>query len=131
MKNKHLNKKWVFILLAAFFNILLALLIMNRQDFFSSSSNEKNVPGFAGKVEVVSSPDLPAGVTSDSDSSENKYEQYSLYTQWKLAKNYKDGNYLVEAYQEYEIYKDERGNIMKTVPTENFRYLRYYQNPDQ
>lgn len=31
----------------------------------------------------------------------------------------------VEAYREYEIYKDRDGNIMKEVPTENYNYLKY------
>lgn len=131
MKNKYANKKWVFIGLVTFFNILLAVLIMNRHDFFKSPSTEETAPSFVGKVETVSKSDLPAGVTSDSETSENKYKHYSLYTEWKLAKSYQDGDYLVESYQEYEIYKDERGTLIKTVPTDNFKYLRYYQKTDQ
>ncbi|MDT2260184.1 hypothetical protein P7H06_12640 [Paenibacillus larvae] len=59
MKNKHLNKKWVFILLAAFFNILLALLIMNRQDFFSSSSNKKTYRVLQVKSKLSAVPICP------------------------------------------------------------------------
>lgn len=33
---------------------------------------------------------------------------------------------VVEKYQEYEIYMDEKGNVIKTVPTSNFNYIRYY-----
>ncbi|EFV74610.1 hypothetical protein HMPREF1013_05162 [Bacillus sp. 2_A_57_CT2] len=33
--------------------------------------------------------------------------------------------YIVETYREYEIYKDEEGNIIKQVPTSNFNYLKY------
>jgi hypothetical protein len=33
--------------------------------------------------------------------------------------------YIVETYREYEIYKDQDGNIIKQVPTSNFNYLRY------
>ncbi|MBX0358577.1 hypothetical protein [Halobacillus sp. Nhm2S1] len=31
----------------------------------------------------------------------------------------------VEAYREYEIYKDLEGNIVKEVPTEYYNYVRY------
>jgi hypothetical protein len=33
--------------------------------------------------------------------------------------------YIVETYREYEIYKDQEGNIIKQVPTSNFDYIRY------
>ena len=32
---------------------------------------------------------------------------------------------IVETYQEYEIYKDENGQVIKKVPTSNYEYLRY------
>jgi len=33
--------------------------------------------------------------------------------------------YIVETYREYEIYKDQYGNIIKQVPTSNFDYIKY------
>lgn len=38
-----------------------------------------------------------------------------------------ESKYIVEVYQEYEIYKDEDGNIIERIPTSNFNYLRYEQ----
>ncbi|REJ10451.1 hypothetical protein [Halobacillus trueperi] len=35
------------------------------------------------------------------------------------------GGAKVEAYREYEIYKDRDGNMIKEVPTENYNYLKY------
>lgn len=35
--------------------------------------------------------------------------------------------YVVETYREYEIYKDEAGNVTKTIPTSNYHYIRYKQ----
>ena len=32
---------------------------------------------------------------------------------------------IVETYQEYEIYKDENGQVIKKIPTSHFDYLRY------
>ncbi|WP_078544148.1 hypothetical protein [Litchfieldia alkalitelluris] len=36
----------------------------------------------------------------------------------------KDG-YIVEEYREYELYIDENGKLLKTVPTSNYNYIRY------
>lgn len=33
--------------------------------------------------------------------------------------------YIVETYREYEIYRDEKGNKIKQVPTSHFEYIRY------
>lgn len=32
---------------------------------------------------------------------------------------------IVETYREYEIYKDENGQVVKKVPTSKYEYLRY------
>ncbi len=32
---------------------------------------------------------------------------------------------IVETYPEYEIYKDENGQVVKKVPTSKYEYLRY------
>lgn len=33
--------------------------------------------------------------------------------------------YIVETHREYELHRDEDGNIIKQVPTSNFEYIRY------
>jgi hypothetical protein len=33
--------------------------------------------------------------------------------------------YIVETYKEYEIHRDQAGNIIKQIPTSNYEYLRY------
>ncbi|PLS18017.1 hypothetical protein CVD28_10070 [Bacillus sp. M6-12] len=38
--------------------------------------------------------------------------------------------YLVETYQEYEVYRNKNGMITKTVPTGNFSSLRYKINQE-
>ncbi|MCM3764593.1 hypothetical protein [Neobacillus niacini] len=44
----------------------------------------------------------------------------------KLVKREKVDGYIVETYQEYEVYKDEKGNITDEVPTSKVETLRYY-----
>ncbi len=38
-----------------------------------------------------------------------------------------DGDYVIEEFREYEVYRDGEGRIIKSIPTSNFDYLRYYQ----
>ncbi|WP_071396508.1 hypothetical protein [Bacillus tuaregi] len=35
-------------------------------------------------------------------------------------------DYTVETFREYEIYKNEQGEVIKKVPTSNFDFIRYY-----
>jgi hypothetical protein len=43
----------------------------------------------------------------------------------KLVEKKTAGGYIIETYREYEIYKDDKGNIIKSIPTSNYNYLRY------
>lgn len=36
-----------------------------------------------------------------------------------------DGSYIIETYEEYEVYKDGHGEIIKSIPTGHFEYLKY------
>ena len=38
-----------------------------------------------------------------------------------------EDGFLLETYREYEIYEDELGNTIKSVPTANYEYIRYRQ----
>lgn len=33
--------------------------------------------------------------------------------------------YTIETYQEFEIYEDENGNVIKSIPTSHLDYLKY------
>lgn len=65
--------------------------------------------------------------TSDfnNDSEEASLSRYAVYLEWKLVNVQKDGNYIVETYQEFEIYKDGK-ETKKIVATPNYQYLRYW-----
>jgi hypothetical protein len=47
-------------------------------------------------------------------------------TEEKLVKKEKVGGYIVETYREYEVYKDEEGNVTKKVPTSQYDELKYF-----
>ncbi|WP_075034907.1 hypothetical protein [Halobacillus dabanensis] len=71
---------------------------------------------------------LPGSVDTD-DTETSSSEGNSPSTTWELGMILEgtkivDGT-KVETYREYEVYKDENGNIVKRVPTSNYNYLRY------
>jgi hypothetical protein len=74
-------------------------------------------------------------VTSDSDmvedeknTDENENEEFiSDYTlEMIFEERMIEGDYIIEEYREYEVFRDENGNIIKSIPTSNFDYIRYY-----
>jgi hypothetical protein len=83
---------------------------------------------FAEKEDAIASFPLPeeeiASATSSSEQENNQPQQIaSLET--KLVDVTEDDGYVVEVYREYEVFKDEAGNIVESIPTENYQYLRY------
>lgn len=44
----------------------------------------------------------------------------------KLEKREKIDGYIVEIYQEYEVYRDKDGNIIEEIPTSKTETLRYW-----
>jgi hypothetical protein len=42
-----------------------------------------------------------------------------------VSKDIVDG-YVVEKYQEFEVYRDSSGEILRSIPTSNYDYLRYF-----
>ncbi|SEA98350.1 hypothetical protein SAMN05421743_1123 [Thalassobacillus cyri] len=61
-------------------------------------------------------------------SQENEATAYTSLESVLVESKELDG-YLVEAYQEIEIYKDKQGNIVKRVPTYNYDYIKYKIGP--
>ena len=66
-----------------------------------------------------------ANVTLDEGSEEVAAQNYSL--DMVLEEKTEIDGYIVETYREYEVYKDDKGQVIKKVPTSNYDYLRYYK----
>ena len=49
----------------------------------------------------------------------------------KLEKIEKVDGYIVETYQEYEVYKDKDGNVLKSEPTGKTDTLQYWDDDQQ
>jgi hypothetical protein len=85
-------------------------------------------PLFAEKEDVISRIPMPTDETASANAStdeptEESEQQTILET--KLEEITEEDGYVVEVYREYEIVKDEEGNIIDSTPTENYQYLRY------
>ncbi|UOY94220.1 hypothetical protein MUG87_09060 [Ectobacillus sp. JY-23] len=57
--------------------------------------------------------------------SEQLEQDMHFFLESKLVKKETVKGYVIETYQEYEVYKDALGNVVKSIPTSNYQYLRY------
>jgi len=102
-------------------SILGLITILFFAFYLESSGNSYH--GFSTNLGDEPNQDATATEVSGQDE-EQVIESYSsLEYIFEEAKEV-DG-YVVETYQEYEIYKDEEGETVKREPSGNFEYLRY------
>ena len=70
-------------------------------------------------------------VTSDSDMVEGENENEEFISHYTLEMIFEErmieGDYIIEEYREYEVFRDENGGILKSIPTSNYDYIRYYK----
>lgn len=125
---KAITNKALWVVLVTAVNILLLLLIIGKEN--SAAGQEDNLPiemeeTYVGKVMLEDNFQvIPTGGFSGEEAA-GEAKVYHLYTVWQWADTFQDGQYEVHAYQLVEVYKDNQGNIVKQMPTENFNYLRY------
>ncbi|MBM4763413.1 hypothetical protein [Bacillus sp. B15-48] len=66
-------------------------------------------------------PEAVTAFKTDTDLLNEQIPSLEMY----LVSQEKNGVEIIETYQEHEVYFDENGEVIKTVPTSNFDYLRY------
>ncbi|MGE6260359.1 hypothetical protein ACQKCU_21170 [Heyndrickxia sporothermodurans] len=66
-------------------------------------------------------------VSNSDEGGQDESSSLNPIFEYKLVKTTEDKNegYVIETYQEFEIYKDENGIIYKSTPTKNYHYLKY------
>ncbi|MGG3890999.1 hypothetical protein [Metabacillus fastidiosus] len=96
--------------------LLFILTIIVFVSYFKSSEKEyvTSFPSFSNEDSTV---------TTAVESDEEKLS-LSVLEKKLVGSTYIDG-YEVEVYREYEVYKDENGEIIESIPTSNYDYLRY------
>lgn len=52
-------------------------------------------------------------------------EAFPAVLELKLEKTELMDGYIVESYREYEVYRNEAGTVLKSVPTDHYEYLKY------
>jgi len=52
-----------------------------------------------------------------------------MILEWRLVDQYRDGEWSVEKYREYEKYVDTNGKLVKEMPTDHYNFLRYWRYP--
>ncbi|WP_026560334.1 hypothetical protein [Bacillus sp. J37] len=84
-------------------------------------------PKFAEKEQAISTFPVPEEETTSATAAEEEEIKGIPELESRLVDMYLEDGYSVEVYQEYEVYKDEQGNVIERVATENYNYLRYKQ----
>ena len=118
------------------FGLLMTLTVFIYLESPYSFMNEKHVRYSSIPYEVLladAQAELEAASADPNDQPEEEQEEssetfahdYSL-EMIREGKSEVDG-YMVETYREYEVYRDKNGGIIKTIPTSNYDYLRYYE----
>ncbi|MFK2824762.1 hypothetical protein QYG89_03585 [Bacillus sp. B190/17] len=79
--------------------------------------------GFLDSKKMTFQDSTPA--MAESKEQEEPYQSSDFELEEKIVNVEEVNGYTIETYREYEIYKDEKGNVKQSIPTSNFNYIRY------
>ncbi|QGQ44513.1 hypothetical protein [Metabacillus sediminilitoris] len=85
-------------------------------------------PLFTEKEDAISRIPMPTDETASANASNEQSTEESQQLpllETKLVDITEEDGFVVEVYREYEVIKDEEGNIIESTPTENYQYLKY------
>lgn len=98
-----------------------------NKDYVGVTSIPNEVLQAEATAEVVTSDSDMVEVERNTDENENE-EFISHYTlEMIFEERMIEGDYIIEEYREYEVFRDENGGILKSIPTSNYDYIRYYK----
>lgn len=114
-------KRWVWV--TAFLAVLNAALltgIVGDPEFPKFGHGPAYGPDYILEVE-----DVPASSMEEANVEEVGMRQYAVFTEWMLVDAWVDGDYEIEEYQQFKVYKDGDRTV-QTVATPEYQYLRYW-----
>jgi hypothetical protein len=109
--------------------IMVTMVVLIYLDSPYSLINKDYVGVTSIPNEVLQAEATAEAVTSDSEMVEGENEEFiSHYTlEMIFEERMIKGDYIIEEYREYEVFRDENGGILKSIPTSNYDYIRYYK----
>jgi hypothetical protein len=96
------------------FTVITLFIILGLMSYVDSPQSMKNK-----RVDISVS--VPASMTTEEEITPVQMPTLEK----KLVDTEYVNGYFVETYREFEIYKDENGEVLKSVPTSHFDYIRY------
>ncbi|RKD26740.1 hypothetical protein BEP19_16190 [Ammoniphilus oxalaticus] len=91
-------------------NVFLLVAIQSPSGHFSLSRVAELVNEQVNATPVTASPSEP-----------------TMRLEWKVVERYKEEEWDVEKYREFEVYVDENNQIVEEIPTAHYNYLKYWR----
>ena len=111
-----------------FVGIILAFIVIGYLESPYSWFNKKYATVTSIPYEVALAEQSETVLTNETEEEPRAKDEIAAQNfslEMVLKSRSKIENDIVETYQEYEIYKDENGKVVKKTPTSHFEYLRY------
>lgn len=112
-----------------FIYLLVVIALIACVSYFESPNSNWTHPNeqttIYPSIPTVEDSDTPETAETNTDV-ENEEEEAALASlELKLEKSELVDGYIVETYREFEIYSNEDGEVIKSVPTDHYEYLKY------
>ncbi|MBY0121782.1 hypothetical protein [Bacillus sp. S/N-304-OC-R1] len=106
-----------------FMSLIVIIVFLGVAAYFESFDLKRNDTGNLSLFSDSSSNQAVNAEVSEEEMSENMIPVMEL--KFVDRKKADGGNYYIETYEEYEVFKDKDGNVIKSNPTGHFEYLKY------
>ncbi|MFS1512861.1 hypothetical protein VQL36_10565 [Chengkuizengella sp. SCS-71B] len=120
--NKRSHRMIYLTMFIVFINVILVLLLIIPQNHHQPSHIKE---GSEAAYIVEWTEEVPVNSLLDRSEYKKKGDTYFVTLEKQLVDSKIDGEILIETFQEFEIYKNQYGEVVQIIPTSNFDYLRY------
>ncbi len=114
-----------FLVITVFINVLILFMIAAPAGHFDLINVVQPVE--LPDTQLQMNLDLGGEATVDVAGGDETEHDLIMELQWKLEETKIEGDYEIEAYREYEVYKNAEGKVIETRATEHYEYLRYWR----
>ncbi|XQY92641.1 hypothetical protein ACNRWW_04255 [Metabacillus sp. HB246100] len=82
-------------------------------------------PSFFKQEDSITSLPIPEEAVTSTSITEDEQSLELPELETKLVDVKEEDGYTLEVYQVFEVYKDEQGKVIESIPTSQFEYLKY------